>query len=75
MRFLKELSLSPHWNSSLKWAHCTFSHTGFSDGFERSYEFFQHSDRWKYGEFFCAHVYYSNNRPSIEFHPLAPIDA
>lgn len=69
------LSLSRRWNSSLMWAHYTSSHTGFCVGFERNHEFFQHADKRKYGEFFCAPVHYSNNRPNIEFRPLAPIDA
>jgi hypothetical protein len=70
------LSLSRRWNSSLMWAHYTSSHTGFCVGFDRNHEFFQQTKRRKVtGEFFCAPVHYSSNRPSIEFRPVAPSDA
>lgn len=68
------LSLSRRWNSSLMWAHYTTSHTGFCVGFDRDHEFFRQTERQKDGEFFCAPVHYSSNRPTIEFRPLAPAD-
>jgi hypothetical protein len=61
------LSLSRRWNSSLMWAHYSSSHAGFCVGFDRDHEFFQQTKRRKTGEFFCAPVHYSSNRPSIEF--------